>query len=84
MIVSAQLIKPFVAPNFGIEVVGACDEGDLQRLNDALRSGRAEIVAAELTTHPPYTHILRYHYLDAATDFLVQIDTAGYLVSLDS
>lgn len=83
MIVRAQLIKPFVGPGFGIEVVGDCDEGDLERLNEALRSGRAEIVAAGLAQHAPFTHVLRYHYLDAATDFLVQIDTAGYLVSLE-
>lgn len=83
MIVRAQLIKPFVAPGFVIEVVGLCDEGDLERLNDALRSGRGEIVAADLVGCAPYTHVLRYHYLDAVTDFLVQIDTAGYRVSLE-
>lgn len=60
-----------------------CDEGDLERLNEALRSGRAEIVAANLSRYAPYTHVLRYHYLDAVTDFLVQIDTSGYLVSLE-
>lgn len=84
MIVRAQLIKPFVGPRFEIEVAGACDEGDLERLNEGLRSGRAEIVASGLTGHAPYTHVLRYHYLDAVTDFLVQIDSSGYLVSLPS
>lgn len=83
MIVRAQLIKPFVGSGFRIEVVGDCDEGDLGRLNDALHSGRAEIIGANLARYAPYTHVLRYHYEDAATDFLVQIDTAGYLVSLE-
>ncbi len=82
MIVRAQLIKPFVGPRFVVEMVGPCDEGDLERLNEALRAGRAQIIASDLVKHGPYTHVLRYHYLDAATDFLVQIDTSGYLVSL--
>jgi hypothetical protein len=81
VIVLAELIKPFISPDFRIETVGkVCDEEDLERLNDALRTGRAEIVASNISGHDPYTHVLRYHYTDATTDFLVQIDTSDYLV----
>lgn len=83
MIVRAELIKPYRSPQFLIERAGnVCDEGDIARLNDALRSGRAEILASDLHGHPPYTHVIRYHYTDAVTDFLVQIDTSEYLVKL--
>jgi hypothetical protein len=83
VIVRAELIKPFVAPEWRIERVGKeCDEGDLELLNAGLRSGRAEIVASDLTGWAPYTHVLRYHYQDAVTDFLAQIDTEEYLVRL--
>jgi hypothetical protein len=83
MIVRAELIKPYRAPQFQIETVGkACDEGDISLLNEALKGGRAEILASDLGGHPPYTHVIRYHYTDAATDFLAQIDTSEYLVNL--
>lgn len=83
MIVRAELIKPYRAPQFEIETVGkVCDESDIALLNEALRNGRAEILAADLGGRPPYTHVIRYHYTDAATDFLAQIDTSGYLVNL--
>ena len=83
MIVSAELIKPFTAPEWTVERLDKiCDAGDLRVLNEALGTGRAEIVASDLLGHPPYTHIIRYHYQDGATDFLAQIDTSGYLVQL--
>jgi hypothetical protein len=82
MVVRAELINPFIAPHFRIERAGRlCDESDLRLLTEGLRSGRAEILSAELLGHPPYTHVVRYHYADGATDFLVQIDTGDYLVS---
>jgi hypothetical protein len=84
MIVRAELIRPYLAPAFRIETVGkVCDEGDLERLTAGLRSGRIEILASGLLGHPPYTHVVRYHYEDGATDFLAQIDTSGYLVTYE-
>lgn len=83
MIVRGELIKPFVGPGFQIERAGECDETDLERLSEALASGRAEILADGLLAHHPYTHVVRYHYDDGATDFLVQITTDDYLVSFD-
>jgi hypothetical protein len=81
MIVRAELIKPYRAPDFLVQTVGkVCDAGDCTLLSDGLRSGRAEILASDLLGHPPYTHIIRYHYTDAVTDFLVQLDTSAYLV----
>lgn len=81
MIVLAELIKPFIGPDFRIETVGKqCDDEDLTRLNEALRTGRAELLASNISGHEPHTHVLRYHYTDAVTDFLVQIDTSEYLV----
>lgn len=81
MIVQAELIEPFLAPDFSVKRANrVCDDRDLELLNAALRSGRARIVATDITGHPPFTHVLRYHYEDAATDFLVQIDTSAYLV----
>lgn len=81
MIVRAELIRPFIEPAFLIERDDrVCDAGDLAILNDALRSGRARILATDITGHDRYTHVLRYYYEDAVTDFLVQIDTSGYLV----
>jgi hypothetical protein len=84
MVIRAELIQPFTSPEFRIVRDGReCDDGDLRLLTEGLRSGRAEILASDLLGYPPYTHVVRYHYADAATDFLVQIDTAGYLVHLD-
>jgi hypothetical protein len=81
MIVRAELIKPYRAPQFAVETVGkVCDEGDVALLTEALRTGRAEILASDVAAFPPYTHVIRYHYTDAVTDFLVQIDTSDYLV----
>jgi hypothetical protein len=84
MVIRAELIKPFAPPHFRIDRDGReCDDSDLRLLTDGLRSGRVEILAADLLGHPPYTHVVRYHYADGATDFLAQIDTAGYLVHYD-
>lgn len=81
MIVAAELIEPFVSPDFQIRRnQRICDAADLALLNTALRSGRARVVATDITGHPPYTHVVRYFYEDAVTDFLVQIDTSGYAV----
>jgi len=81
MVVQAELIKPYVGPHFRIEPVDKiCDESDLTLLTEGLRNGRAEILASDLQGNPPYTHVIRYHYTDAATDFLAKIDTSEYLV----
>lgn len=85
MIVEAELIEPFDAPDYQIRRDNRlCDANDIELLNVALRNGRARIIANEITSQPPFTHILRYFYEDAATDFLVRIDTSGYAVRYES